>query len=205
MVEDGLPFCRHCKAPQIRVLHTVESSNESGSPTIPASLANIPQFNGWDWSQALPSAAAAGVVSALLMLLPFGVLGVGPVVGGGLAVVLYQRRVPFASITRGLGMRVGALAGAIGFGIFAIMAILATLVLRSSDELRNKMLEAVQQSAVRGGDLQAQQMVIEYLKTPQGLVVAVIAGLTLTLFFSLVFSSLGGVLAAAWVRRNRRF
>jgi len=155
------------------------------------------------WPQALPAAAIAGLVAASLMLVPLGALGLGMIFGGVLSVVLYRRRAPFAFLTTGVGARLGALSGALGFGIFAIFTSIEVVVFHSGGELRAALLDAVQQSASRSPDPQAQQM-LEYLKTPAGLVLVMGLGLVVMFFVFLIFSSVGGALGAAWLNRKDR-
>src|SRR5947199_10588779 len=76
-----------------------------------------------------------------------------------------------------------------------------TAVLHTGAELRQKMLDAVQQAASRSSDPQAAQAV-EFLKTPQGLVVAVILGLILTFLAFVFFSGLGGGVGPGLLRRK---
>ena len=120
---------------------------------------------------------------------------------GTLAVVFYHRCNPGANLSAGAGARLGAVSGALGFGILTIVFAFGTAVLHTGGELRQKMLDAVQQAASRSSDPQAAQAV-EFLKTPQGLVVAMILGLILTFVAFVFFSGLGGVVGAALLRRK---
>ena len=76
-----------------------------------------------------------------------------------------------------------------------------TAALHSGGVLRQKMLDAIQQAASRSSDPQAAQAV-EFLKTPQGLVLAMILGLILTFVAFVLFSGLGGAIGAALLRRK---
>jgi len=135
------------------------------------------------------------------MIVPFGAFGLGMLAAGALSVALYRRRNPAANLTPAMGARLGALSGALGFGIFAILTSVEMVVFRSGGQLRTALLEAVQQSAARSSDPQARQL-LEYLKTPQGLALVMVLGLIVMFVAFLVFSSLGGALGAALLRRK---
>lgn len=201
-VEDGTAFCPHCNAPQIRVGIEVAALPAD----LPGSYARLPALshpNAIEWSQALPSAAIAGLVAAILMVLPFGAFGLGMLFSGILAVLLYVRRVPGVTPTPGMGAKLGAISGAIGFAIFAIFTAIEALVFHAGGELRTALLQAIQQSAARSSDPQAREM-IEYLKTPPGLALVMAIGLVVTLIAFLVFSSVGGAIGAMLSKRRDR-
>jgi len=154
-----------------------------------------------DWSQALAPAIWGALVAIALIVTRLAAFGVAMLAAGALAVVFYHRRNPGANLSAGAGARLGAVSGALGFGILTIVFAFGTAVLHSGAELRQKMLDAVQQAASRSSDPQAAQAV-EFLKTPQGLVVAMILGLILTFVAFVLFSSLGGVMGATLLRRK---
>jgi hypothetical protein len=135
------------------------------------------------------------------MIIPFGAFGLGMLAAGALSVVLYRRRNPAANLTPGVGARLGAVSGALGFGIFAILTSIEMVVFRSGGQLRAALIEAVQQSAARSSDPQAQQL-LEYLKTPQGLALVMVLGLIVMFLAFLALSGLGGALCAALLRRK---
>ena len=204
-VDDGVAFCPHCNAPQIRVAgaETIAQAATmpeiaSGSPTSYASPLTTIQ-----WSQALPAAAWAGLVAAIVMAIPLGAFGLGMLGAGAVSVVLYRRRNPAAQITPAMGARLGAASGALGFGIFAIISSVKMLLFGSGGQEREQMLAYIQQSTARNSDPQVQQM-LEYLKTPQGLALMMGLSLIVILVAFLAFSSAGGALAAALLRRKER-
>ncbi|PYX04097.1 MAG: hypothetical protein DMG86_01330 [Acidobacteria bacterium] len=206
-VDEGIAFCPQCNAPQIRVA----VGDAITSPTIDSGLeikpsgsyTNTSQITALQWSYALPAAALAGLIAAVMMLIPGGAFGLGMLASGALAVLFYRRRNPVANVTPGIGARLGALSGALGFGIFAIFTAAGMLIFRSGGQLRDALLQAIQQSAARSSDPQAQQM-LEYLKSPQGLALMMALGLIVMGVAFLIFSSLGGALAAALLRRKDR-
>jgi len=206
-VEDGIAFCPQCNAPQIRIAgaEAIAQLGETSEATAAqsTSYAGALPATGIQWSQGLPASAIAGLVAAILMIIPLGAFGLGMLAAGALSVVLYRRRNPAANLTPGMGARLGAVSGALGFGIFAIFTSVEVVVFRSGGQLRAALLEAVQQSAARSSDPQAQQL-LEYLKTPQGLALVMVLGLIVMFVAFLVFSSLGGALGAALLRRKER-
>jgi len=199
-VEDGTPFCKQCGTPQIRV-SGFEVPGGSSAESIDYSFQ--PDAPSLHWSQALPAAATAGLVAAISMLLPFGALGLGIFAGGYVSVRLYQRRVPAAMPTSGMGARLGAVSGVLGFVYFTIFTAIEVLVFHSGGELHDALIQAVQQSISRTSDPQAQQA-LQYLKSPPGLALVMTMGLVLMFVLFLVFASVGGVLGAARWRRSPR-
>ena len=167
------------------------------------SLDHSPDPRTLQWSQALPSAAAAGLVAAILMLIPLGAFGLGMLATGALSVLFYRRRNPVANLTPGMGARLGAASGALGFGIFAIFTAVEVLVFHSGGDLHTALIQAVQQSAYRTSDPQALQL-LEYLKSPPGLALVMAAGFAVMLAAFLVFSTIGGAVGAFLLRRKNR-
>jgi hypothetical protein len=135
------------------------------------------------------------------MLVPLGAFGLGMLAAGSLSVLLYRRRNPIANLTPGMGAQLGAASGGLGFAIFGIFTAVEVLVFHSGGELHAALVEAVQQSAARTTDPQAQQ-VLDYLKSPSGLALVMVMGLAVMLVAFLVFSSIGGAIAAFLMRRK---
>lgn len=208
MVEEGIAFCPQCSAPQIRVAvagatiqATIASQAALGETTPHDSLLPATAI---DWPQALPAAALAGFIAAVLMVIPLGAsFGLGMLAAGFLCVLFYRRRVPNANPSPWMGARLGAVSGALGFVLFGVLTLLETTLFRAGSEFRSALVQAVEQAAARNHDPQAQQM-LQYLKTPQGLVVVMVMGLTAMFFVFLIFSSLGGAVGAAILRRKGR-
>ncbi|MGH3055988.1 MAG: hypothetical protein ACRDL7_13520, partial [Gaiellaceae bacterium] len=191
-----------CNAPQIRV----EGAGAEGLPTTEPAGVHLPNYRGAgdiQWSDALPSAALDGLIAAFLMFIPLGAFGLGMLAAGVLCVVFYRRRNLTSHLTPGMGARLGLVSGTLGFGIFAIFSAIGTLVFHTGGQLRAAMLEAIEQSAARSSDPQAQQ-IIEYLKTPPGLVLMMGLSLGVVLVAFLVLSSIGGAVGAAMMRRKDR-
>ena len=207
-VDEGITFCPQCNAPQIRVAAreaiTIPVIDSDVEVKTPGFYENHPPVTALQWSHALPAAAMGGLMAAVVMIIPAGPLGlVMLAAAGALSVSFYRRRNPVAALTPGAGARLGALSGVLGFGIFAIFKAIEMLVFRTGGQLREAMLQAIQQSAARSSDPQAQQA-IEFLKSPQGLALMMALGLIGVCLAFMVFSSLGAALAAALLRRKER-
>ena len=161
-------------------------------PGIPA------ETNAIVWARALPATALAGFIAAGLMIIPF---GLGTLIAGALSVAFYRRRNPAAQITPSIGARLGAVTGMMGFVFFSIFTAIGTAVFHLGRQLRETLLKAVEQSAARNPDPQAQHAV-EFLKTPSGLTFMLVCLVIFLFVLFLVFSSLGGALGA-WLQRRR--
>jgi hypothetical protein len=201
-VEDGIPFCARCNAPQIRVVGAEPFTNAGATPELSierySSQASLP--SALDWPQALPSAGIAVLATiVLIVFLPF---GLGTLPAGFLSVVLYRRRCPTTQLTVGMGARLGALAGGLGFGaVAAIIALWAAI--RSATEIHDTILAFLQQYAATSADPRTQQ-VLELLKTPDGFTFFVIFTLIVNLIGFLMFSTVGGVIGTFLPHRKLR-
>jgi ABC-type transport system involved in cytochrome bd biosynthesis fused ATPase/permease subunit len=205
-VEQGTAFCPQCNAPQIRVAvaETVPPSgtiSESSIPPLPAYF-GASLGTRIEWSQAWPATALAGLIAALLMITPFAGLGLGMLIGGSLSVVFYRRRVPAARVTPGMGARLGMVTGVLGSGLLAIVLAIRTLLFHGWDRVREDLIAGVEQAAARNPDPQTHQ-VVEFLKSPQGVVLLLSMALITTLVAFVIFSGLGGALGAALLRRRK--
>jgi hypothetical protein len=137
----------------------------------------------------------------MFILVKTGVLWM--IAAGILAVVLYRRRNPGGTLSPGMGARLGAVSGVLGFGIFAVFTAIEILVFHSGGQLRAALLDAIEQSALRASDPQAQQYVT-YFKSPPGLALFMALMLVVMFFIFLILASLGGSLAASLLRRRER-
>ena len=213
-VEDGVPFCQHCGAPQIRVatvepLLASESAGAEGQSardlevfqtTLPVSKVASPM----QWSKALPACALAAAIAAVLMALGLMVPFLAVVGAGFLAVGFYRRRNPGVLIKAGAGARLGAVSGLLCFGMSAVLEALALALFHKGALLRDKMFEAMQQAASRSTDPQAVAM-LEYLKSPAGMAVMIVFVLIFAFVAFMILSILGGALGGIVLgRANRR-
>jgi hypothetical protein len=148
------------------------------------------------WSKAFPAAALAGLLSALSMFLPYGSFGLGMVLAGYFCVVLYRRRTFGAIATRGLGAKLGAATGFLGFIIFSLWTAVQVAFLHTGGEIREQLMKAVEQSAAGNPDPNVQAAVAQ-LKSPEGLAVMMALGLFVTMLGLVVLGSIGGAAAGS--------
>ena len=203
-VEDGTPFCPQCSAPQIRV-GVIESGERSRAPAEGATLAPdspaAPLRTAIEWAPALWSALVA--LSAAIFIILLGTpAGLAMLAAGFLCVLFYRRRCRVALVTPGMGARLGALTGALGFGILAAVLTLAAALGRRQ-QLQNALLKALQEYAAHSSDPHVAQ-VLELSKTPEGFTLLLTLFLAMTFVAFLIFSSLGGALGALLLRRKDR-
>ncbi len=210
MVEDGVPFCRHCGAPQIRVLiagnepatETLapDASGEAQPPAEPISpgsapaLATMRRADPLDRRAVIFSALLAGFAAGLGTLLPFvPVITLSMVAAGGIAVTLYKRKMPYVSVPARRGFRLGALAGFFGFLLNAGASVIGMLSEQNRSALRDAMHERLKEAMSVNSDPSAQQMlnnIGNLISTPGGL--AALFAFSL-LMFGLIFVLLGGI------------
>jgi hypothetical protein len=201
-VEEGVPFCPECNAPQIRV------GGEAASPPLPpgtpgevqppAQPVALPQARPQgpiNWSGALPAAAAAGVLISIALVVPLAIFFLWMLVGGALAVALYRRRNP-GPLSPGAGARIGAVGGLVGYILFAFAYSVLLLLSHGGGQLRDELIRRIQEVAARNPDPQAQQL-MQKMMTPEALAIMIAAGLVLFLFCFVVLSSIGGAIGAA--------
>jgi hypothetical protein len=211
-IEDGKAFCSQCSAPQIRVIvpevvaepvpagHGLppgpENELELGYPAVPAST--LPGF----WSHEARPCALAAAVAVLLVF-----LGLNPFVAalgaGSLAVVFSRRGSSGAAIRAGAGARLGALSGLLLFGASTVFEALAVAVLHRGGEIRNEMMDKVQQAATRYPSSKVQPF-LDFVKSPGGLTFLIVASLIFGLVAFIALGSLGGYLGATFLRRRNR-
>src|ERR1700678_3841153 len=215
-VEDGVPFCSHCGAPQIRVTvaerapveHSQQEARTSllvsavGAPThasVSAGALRLPvQWSGTLQPCALAAMIAAVAMSTGLVALPLAVLG-----AGFLAVAFYIRRVPGTVVSAKEGARLGGISGLLCFGMWAVLEALAVAVLHKGPEIRKAMLAAVEQTASRYSDPQVQAS-LDFMRSPAGLAVMMIATLVVAFLACVILASIGGALAGAFFGRRAR-
>lgn len=210
-VEEGKPFCVNCGAPQIRVA----MPEVPAPPGAGASAAELPIFAdstmvpgtpgtamltpGIVWPIAMRSCGLAALIAAAVMAFGLIVPLFAILAAGILAVNLYRRQNPVWAPRGRDGAFLGAVCGALFFAISAIFEALATAVFRNGGELRQKMLDALQQAASRSSDPQV-QAAFDQLKTPEGIAVMMIFAFV----FSILVCALAGGLTGAFLGRSRR-
>jgi hypothetical protein len=203
-VEQGIPFCPHCSAPQIRVVLAEPVA-------VPASLSNAPTQQGdlvlpasetvpvlalpMHWSQAFRPSALAALIASVLMS-----LGLNPFVAmfsvGFLAVVFYRLRPPGFPVKAAAGAAIGALSGLLLFAILSVIEALNVLFSHQGPDLHNELMKRIAQAASQTNDPQVLSM-FEKLKSPAGLEFLMIFGLVVAFLAAIILGSLGGALAGA--------
>jgi hypothetical protein len=210
LVQEGRAFCPNCNAPQIRVA-SPESDTPSFAPGTPGEMQPPAQPvilgpstdlspTGIDWSAGGPAVLIAGVLSGFCFFLPLNVAWV--FAGGALAVWIYNRRRPsYMQISSGTGAKLGAVAGVIGYALFAIVAVLAFVF--AGDKVWSEFIRQLKERASSTPDANLQQM-FELLKTAEGK--AFVATFVMIFAFALFvgLATLGGTIAAALLRKDQR-
>lgn len=204
-VDEGVPFCPHCSAPQIRVriaeppaqpvLATEPVSAMSGSD---AATVVLPV----GWSAAFRPCLLAAVIASILMysgLYPF----IAMISVGFLAVVFYRQRWPGSAIKPAAGVRLGALSGLLGFAISSLFQVAVVVFLHKGAEVRDQLMKVIDQAATRTTDPQAIAM-LQRFKSGDGLEVLMIFIIFFLLVASILLGVLGGALGGALLGRNNR-
>ena len=210
--EDGKAFCSECGAPQIRV--TIAEPSAEPAPALDRIAAGLPhemeRVSLGIPGTILPSssfralrpcalAAAVAVLSMFLRLNPF----VAALGAGFLAVAFSRRSNPASVSNTASGARLGALSGLLLFGVSTVLQTLAVALLHKGAEIRSVMMDKIQQAASRypGPDVQP---FLDYVRSPGGFAVMLVASIIVGLVAFVVLGGCGGALAAAlWARRNR--
>ncbi len=221
-IDETLPFCPHCGAPQIRVASRDEDASQAASPVSPdatpqvlpssswspGGASNITQATTIQWELAWKGALLSGLGAAALTAAP--VLGLGCCLwllgSGALAVWLYQRRVPGTFVTTGMGLRIGAASGVIGYVAMAIWSVLRFAA--HSQEFRTALQEQIDKSLASNPDPRAQEIMRQFmnnLNTPQGLATFFVLILVIMAVVFVIFSAAGGALGASMFARRRDF
>jgi hypothetical protein len=211
MVEEGVPFCPHCSAPQIRVviaeavlppLAFAAATVAQDSTALPASQTVPVLALPMQWSEAFRPCALAALVATLLMS-----LGLNPFVAmfsvGFLAVVFYRQRRREVMLKATAGVGLGALGGLLWFAMSSVLEALIVIFLHKGPELRNELMVRIQQAASQTSDPQV-LAVFERLKTEGGLEVLMLTGLFFAFLAAIVLGGLGGALGVALLGRRDR-
>jgi hypothetical protein len=208
-VEEGIPFCPHCSAPQIRVVMPEPVPVPASSGAIAAQSSALPASQTvpvlalpMQWSLAMKPCALAALVASLLMS-----LGLNPFVAmvsvGFLAVIFYRQFRPGTVVKASTGAGLGALSGLLWFAMSSILEALVVIVTHKGPDIRNELLAKIQQASTQTSDPQVQAM-FERLKTPGGLEFLMLAGLVFAFFASIVMAAAGGALSGAIFNRRDR-
>jgi len=216
-VEDGVPFCAHCRAPQIRVALPEPAGSAAGGnissdglpafsvdvPSVPGTLSSPALSTGIAWPRALRACAVAALISIVVMSLRLFFPLVTALGAGFLAVIFYHRRNPATRLDARSGAQLGAVTGLFSSAVFAILSAMVFAVLHAGGQVRQQMLEALQQVASRSNDPQM-QTALELLKNPEGLAAKLMLGAVGFFLIAVAAGSIAGALTGtALGRRNR--
>ena len=129
-VDDGVPFCRQCNAPQIKVAAAEPSLPQEILEAAPEPLERLSyqapaQARSIDWRNALPAVFFVAVPAGLLSSSPLSILFFLWTFGAGVISVSTYRKRTQGAVTPGMAARLGLLAGAVAFAIFLIVFLAA--------------------------------------------------------------------------------
>jgi hypothetical protein len=211
-VDEGIAFCPHCGAPQIRVVVSeaapapaaaFDSAAASRDSALPTSQTVPVLAVPMQWSQATKPCALAALIAAVAMVLELVVPLIAVVGAGFLAVAFYRRRSPGAIVGAAAGARLGALCGFLCSIMTAALWALRIALLHEGDQLHKFLLDMIQQTALRFPDAQ-HQADLQLLRSPTGLVLMVICMLIAGFVVFLVSGTLGGALSATFFGRREK-
>lgn len=134
----------------------------------------------------------------------FGLLGLGFIGGGIIAVYAYRRRVPGAVLGLGAGSLLGALSGFLGFLVVSVLVGIQVMLTNKGEEFRRTAFESMDKT-VQNADPQLQRQFQEAVlrfKTPEGFIFFIVLGCVFLLAAFVFFSVLGGAIGASISRRK---
>ncbi|HKD85979.1 MAG TPA: hypothetical protein VKB58_14595 [Terriglobales bacterium] len=162
------------------------------------------------WDLVWKGVLLSGIAAALLTATP--IISVGCCLwmlgAGALSVSMYQKRVPGTLITPGMGMKIGALAGLIGFAVNAVLTTASFIAFRARGDFRQAMEEQMQRQMSSNNDPKVQEMMqrlVEWMGTPQGTATLIVASLLVLAAMFVLFCAAGGALGASMFGRRREF
>ena len=211
MVEEGLAFCPHCSAPQIRViiaepapqpLAFAAATTLQDTAVLSASQSVPVLALPMQWSRAFKACALAAMVASILMY-----LGLNPFVAmlsvGFLAVVFYRQLSPGILVKPTVGAGLGALGGVLWFAMSSVFEALIVIFLHKGPELRTALIAKIQEVSSQTTDPQV-LAIFERVKTPSGLEFLMLISLVFAFIASIVLGGMGGAIGGAILgRRNR--
>jgi len=223
MVADTAAFCGHCRAPQISVPNAstasadafvAQSSPQAPPPVELPAAAAPPQFAAAPsaklplrWSAVLPTAAATGFITFLILILlgsPIFFFLLVPV-GAAIAVVLTSRiqQRHFgaqARLTTGQGAVLGCITSLASFVFYGI--VLSASLIFGRDQLMKELSEQIAKNMASNTDPQVAQM-LKQLNTPDGFLFFLAIGVVLLFVLFTVMGSVSGAVTASVIRKPR--
>ncbi len=201
-VEEGVPFCPRCGAPQIRVTGAPESSSlpteAIPSPPTPYSAAENRQplhytgvrTAGIQWKLVLPVAAITGLLAGIVSI-RFGILAVLLIPLAAATTVQFYHRRTGGTITLGTGAKVGGLSG-----LFSYLVLAAAIVLVFIYGGATLQVEFQRQMASRPMDPQQAEIMNRLIGTPDGRALLCTIMVAFMLPAVEILAMLGGALGA---------
>ena len=199
-VEDGRPFCPHCRAPQIKVQIVVPdgfvatgSDAEAGeqSPEFSQfahSGRSVPSENTIDSRIAVRAALKAGALGLVIGAIPL----IGMLLTGALAVLFYRRKSGH-TLPAAFGARLGGAAGLVLFSISALCA-LAIVASHSQQQCIDLMMTTFQRFGANTADPEIEASFRN---------VFTVSGQAIAFFVALGLTSAGGALASLFLSLGR--
>lgn len=202
-VEDGRPFCPHCRAPQIHV--QVAVAEDAGRLGTAAESAQIQQISIeraptlehalFDQSAGTRAAIKAGVVGVLVSwILPC----VGVLVTGSLAVYFYRRERGLILPPR-MASRLGGAAGLVTFSITFLVFVVLLFGLHGQQAYIDYLLKNVPTMGHNATDPDMQNAA-HFAATPVGIALTYLFGAAV----SMLLAAAGGALASVAFRHRTR-
>ena len=208
-VEQGIPFCPHCAAPQIRVVIAEPAGTATGQPAVAASEASVLPVSHsvpglvlpMRWSAALRSCALAALIAFLIALLTQ-IVVLGMLAAGFLAVVFHRQRRTGIPLTVVESAKLGALAGILCSVIVSLFMGFAASVPDVRAKMQDECIASAQKLSAWFPANPAIQEQIDELKTPRGFVMALIKAGIVLFVLSIVLAGAGGALGGAMLGRR---
>lgn len=172
-------------------------------PIVPGGLSGSALSSGFVWPAAIRACTIAALIAASVMTLGLMIPLLAVLGAGALAVNLYHWQNRGWGVDVRSGAKLGALCGVLFFGISAIFETLAMAVFHTGGQLRQKMIEALQQAASRTNDPQV-RAAFDTLKTPEGVALMLVFGLVFLFLVSVAAGSIAGALTGALLGRRKR-
>ena len=207
-VEQGIAFCPNCSAPQIRVViaEPPTPDADSNAPSqvaadLSPSISIPPPALSPRWAQIVRPCAVAALIASILMS-----LGLYPLVAlfsvGFLAVLFYRQRRPGLPLKTLAASGLGALSGILCFVMTAFWIGLATSFPDFRTKLREQLLDNAQKLAASHPADPQIQLLLAQMKTPEGLVMVIIAASILFFILAVLLAGLGGALGGTILGRR---
>ena len=145
------------------------------------------------------AAMQAGLLGIMANLIPF---GLGMVLTGILAALLYHRRQP-GTLRTVKAARLGAFAGAISFVATILLTVMAIVLLHSQQQFHDLMMKAIQQSVANQSAPEVQSL-LQWVQTQQGYATILALGMLGALVLSMLFAAVGGAIGSSLFRNRRQ-